>query len=474
MLEAPNPRVARASFRASVDHMVDKAAAIIKLPDDLTRKIKVANATYTVRFGVRLRGRLETFTGYRSVHSEHREPVKGGIRYAPGANQDDVEALAALMSYKCSLMEIPFGGSKGALVINPGDWEEPELEKITRRFTQELAKRNLISPSQNVPAPDMGTSEREMAWIADQYKRLHPTELNSWACVTGKPANKGGIRGRNSATGRGVQYALREFFRHPRDVKRAQLSGRLGGKKMVLQGLGNVGYHAGRLLAEQDDVCIITVVERDGCVHNESGVDVEALHQHMMATGGCAGFPGFREDDGDPLCQECDILLLAAKEGVVHEGNADAIRAPLVLEAANHPVTSAADILLAQRGTVIIPDMYANAGGVTVSYFEWVKNLNQIRFGRMQRREHERHTRELLEAMEGLTGKKVPDEMRLRLVGGPTEEDLVRSGLDDTMRQGYSDISACYNSRDDIPDLRTAAMAISLQRIADAYRSLGL
>ena len=192
------------SFSTSVDSMFKRAARAMNLSPGLQEKIRVCNATYIVRFGVRLRGELFTFTGYRAVHSEHMEPVKGGIRYSLDVNQDEIEALAALMTYKCALVELPFGGSKGGLCIDPREWDEHELEQITRRFTYELARRGLISPSLNVPAPDMGTGEREMAWIADQYARMFTTDINARACVTGKPLIAGGIVGRTEATGRGV------------------------------------------------------------------------------------------------------------------------------------------------------------------------------------------------------------------------------------------------------------------------------
>src|SRR6056297_1551522 len=234
------------TFRESVDLMFNRAVALTDLSPGLEEKIRVCNATYTVRFGVRLRGSIHTFTGYRSVHSEHMEPVKGGIRYALSVNQDEVEALAALMTYKCALVETPFGGSKGGLRIDPREYEPNELELITRRFAYELAKRDLIHPAQNVPAPDMGTGEREMAWIADQYHRMNTRDINANACVTGKPTHAGGIQGRVEATGRGVQYALQEFFRHPDALEAAGMSGGLGGKRVVVQGLGNVGYHAAK------------------------------------------------------------------------------------------------------------------------------------------------------------------------------------------------------------------------------------
>src|SRR6056297_136209 len=279
------------SFRQSVDLMFNRAAALMDLPPGLEEKIRVCNATYTVRFGVRLRGQIQTFTGYRSVHSEHMEPVKGGIRYAMGVHQDEVEALAALMSYKCALVETPFGGSKGGLRLDPRDYDEHELEQITRRFAYELAKRDLIHPSQNVPAPDIGTGEREMAWIADQYARMNTTDINARACVTGKPLNAGGISGRVEATGRGVQYALREFFRDPRDMACAGLTGTLEGKRVIVQGLGNVGYHAAKFLCEEDGAVITGIIEHDGALYSPDGIDVNAVHEWLVKHGGVTGFP---------------------------------------------------------------------------------------------------------------------------------------------------------------------------------------
>ncbi|MFT5571260.1 MAG: glutamate dehydrogenase (NAD(P)+) [Cryomorphaceae bacterium] len=462
------------SFLSSVELMFDQAAELVGLNDDLRHKIKVANSTYTVRFGVRLRNKLYTFTGYRSVHSEHREPVKGGIRYAPFADQDEVEALASLMTYKCALVEAPFGGSKGALVIEPTDWEPHELERITRRFTQELAKRSLISPAQNVPAPDMGTGEREMAWMADEYKRLFPGDLNSWACVTGKPVSKGGIRGRVEATGRGIQYALQEAFRHPEDIKYAGLSGTLAGKRIVVQGLGNVGYHASQFLSQEDDALIIGVLERDGAVVDENGIDIDGLHQHIHHHGGVKGYKGYTPNSASVLEMDCDILIPAAMEGAITPDNADRIKAKIIIEAANGPITFTANTMLRDKGVLIIPDLYANAGGVTVSYFEWVKNLSHIRFGRMQRRQQEGQTRKMVDAIEEMVGKKFPEELLADIISGPTELDLVRSGLDDVMREGYQVISAKWRSDDRIPDLRTAAMMIAIERIQDSYQSLGI
>ena len=469
------------SFRESVDLMFNRAAALMDLPPGLEEKIRVCNATYTVRFGVRLRGQIHTFTGYRSVHSEHMEPVKGGIRYAMAVNQDEVEALAALMTYKCALVEAPFGGSKGGLRIDPRKYEEHELEQITRRFAYELAKRDLINPSQNVPAPDMGTGEREMAWIADQYARMNPTDINARACVTGKPLNAGGISGRVEATGRGIQYALREFFRHPEDVKKAGLSGSLDGKRVIVQGLGNVGYHAAKFLSEEDGSLIAGIIERDGALYDPEGIDVEAVHQWIAKHGGVKGYPDATHTAEGPavLEEECDILIPAALEGVINLSNAERIKAPLIIEAANGPVTAGADEVLRKKGTVIIPDMYANAGGVTVSYFEWVKNLSHIRFGRMQRRQEEARHELIVKELERLDrylgdAWSMSPDFKAKYLKGADELELVRSGLDDTMRIAYQAMSEVWHDRDDVDDLRTAAYIVSIDRVAKSYRAKGL
>ncbi|WP_170381591.1 Glu/Leu/Phe/Val family dehydrogenase [Ruegeria atlantica] len=469
------------SFRESVDLMFNRAASLMDLPPGLEEKIRVCNATYTVRFGVRLRGEIHTFTGYRSVHSEHMEPVKGGIRYALAVNQDEVEALAALMTYKCALVETPFGGSKGGLCIDPRKYEEHELEQITRRFAYELAKRDLINPSQNVPAPDMGTGEREMAWIADQYARMNTTDINSRACVTGKPLNAGGIAGRVEATGRGIQYALREFFRHPEDVQKAGLSGKLDGKRVVVQGLGNVGYHAAKFLSEEDGSKIVGIIEWDGALYNPDGIDVESVRQWIVKHGGVKGYPDATHsvEGAEVLEAECDILVPAALEGVINLTNAERIKAPLIIEAANGPVTAGADQILRKKGTVIIPDMYANAGGVTVSYFEWVKNLSHIRFGRMQRRQEESRHELIVSELERLDrylgdAWSMSPDFKAKYLKGADELELVRSGLDDTMRIAYQSMREVWHSREDVEDLRTAAYIVAIDRVSKSYRAKGL
>lgn len=467
------------SFRESVDVLFNRAASKLDLSPGLVEKIRVCNSTYTVRFGVKLRGDYQTFTGYRSVHSEHAEPVKGGIRYSMGVNQDEVEALAALMTYKCAIVEVPFGGSKGGLRINPRDWNEEELEKITRRFAYELIKRDLINPSQNVPAPDMGTGEREMAWIADQYRRMNTTDINARGCVTGKPLNVGGIRGRTEATGRGVQYALQEMFRNKEDIAIAGLDGDLSGKRIILQGFGNVGYHAAKFLQEEDDAKITCIIEYNGGLTNDKGIDIQAAKDWFTEKGTFEGYDGgtYIKDTSALLEGKCDILIPAALEGVINISNADKIDANVIIEAANGPVTSGADEILRKKGVVIIPDMYANAGGVTVSYFEWVKNLSHIRFGRMQRREEEARSRMLIAEIEKTTDAKFSKEFKINYIKGADELTLVRSGLDDTMRSAYGGMREVWHqNRKNDPefDLRTAAFMISIQRVADTYKALSI
>ena len=469
------------SFRESVDTMFNRAVETIDLPPGMKEKMRSCNATYTVRFGVRLRGEIKTFTGHRAVHSEHMEPVKGGIRYAESVDQDEVEALAALMTYKCALVDTPFGGSKGGLCINPREYDEHELELITRRFAYELIKRDLIHPSQNVPAPDMGTGEREMSWIADQYARMNTTDINAKACVTGKPINAGGIAGRVEATGRGVQYALREFFREPADLKQAKLSGTLDGKRLIVQGLGNVGYHASKFLVEEDGSKVVAIIERDGAIFSDKGFNPSEVRNWINEKGGVEGFPGaqYTKNGCKLLEAECDILIPAALEGVIHRDNAANVRAPLIIEAANGPVTSMADDILRKKGCVIIPDMYANAGGVTVSYFEWVKNLSHIRFGRMQRREQEARNEMVINELQHLSDSMgdrwtLSSDFSQKYIKGAGELELVRSGLDDTMRGALQAMRSVWHEREVITDLRMAAYLVAIEKIAASYKGKGL
>ncbi|MCL4871505.1 MAG: Glu/Leu/Phe/Val dehydrogenase [Anaerolineae bacterium] len=449
----------------------------MELTPGLEDHIKACHTVLQIQFPVKLTdGRIHVFKGWRAVHSNHRLPVKGGIRYALHVNQDEVEALAALMTYKCALVDAPFGGSKGGLILDPKKYNDEDMERITRRFARELIEKGYISPGGNVPAPDMGTGPREMAWIADVYKDLHPHEINYFACVTGKPVTNGGIRGRVEATGRGVQYAIREFFRHPKDMKLINFTGGIEGKRVVIQGLGNVGYHAAKFLAQEDGAKIIAIIEWDGAIINEAGLPIEPVRQYINENKGVKGFPNatYIEDGRLALELECDILIPAALESQITSENVDNIKAPLIVEGANGPVTYAADEKLRLKGTVVLPDFYANAGGVTVSYFEWIKNLSRIRFGRMQRRQDEYRGQAIVRALEKLTGQEVPEEIRLELSTGADELALVRSGLDDTMRTAYQEISEVFHSRSEITDFRTAAFVVALRKIARTYMEMGI
>ena len=464
------------SFRESVDLMVDKAMTAMKLDVGVANAIKTCSAVLQVQFPVKIRGKLEVFTGWRATHSTHRLPAKGGIRYAPYASQNEVEALAALMTYKCAIVDVPFGGSKGALVIDPSLYDRDELELITRRFTIELIRKGFLSPSTNVPAPDLGTGQREMAWIADTYKNLHPEDINYIACVTGKPVQHGGIQGRVEATGRGIQYGLREFFRHPGDVKSANMLGGLEGKTCVIQGLGNVGYHASKFLSEEDGLVITAVIERDGALINDEGINIEDLYQHITEHGTIKNFPSatFEEDGMAVLEKECDILIPAALESQITLENADRINTKLIIEAANGPITFGADEILSKKGVIIIPDAYANAGGVTVSYFEWIRNISHIRFGRMQKRHDEMRGQQMASMLEEVTGGKVSDSLRNSVVRGADELDLVRSGLDDTMRVSYQQIRSTLENDENVHDLRTASYVTSITKIARSYIDIGV
>ena len=462
-------------FLSSVNHMIDRAFGAMDLPKGLAEQIKCTNSLYRVNFPVELRGDIHVFTGWRAVHSEHRLPSKGGIRFSTLVNRDEIEALAALMSYKCAIVDVPFGGSKGGLIIDPSQWQEPELKLITKRFAYELAKKGYISPSENVPAPDIGTGEREMAWIADTYRMLYPQDLNAIACVTGKPVSQGGIAGRTEATGRGVHYALQEFFRHPDDVKAAGLAGTLAGKRVVIQGLGNVGYHAAKFLQE-DGAIIIAIAERDGALYSENGLDVEGVHEFLVRSGGVANYgeAEFMENSAKALELPCDILIPAALEGQLTAENSERVQASLIVEAANGPTTYEADQILHKRGKTILPDVFVNAGGVTVSYFEWVKNVSHIRFGRLDRRLEEARGRQIIAIVEEATGRKVPEHLATPLQSGAGELDLVRSGLDDTMRVAWNEIREVRYSRQNVPDYRTAAFVLALDKIARAYLEFGI
>ena len=464
------------NFLDDTTKFVNKALKLIPISKGLANKIITCNSTYTVRFGVRLRGDIYTFEGWRSVHSEHMEPTKGGIRFDLATHAEEVEALAALMSYKNAIINVPFGGSKGGLKINPSEWEEFEIEKITRKFAQELIKRDLISPSQNVPAPDIGTSSREMAWIADEYRKIRPTDINAAACVTGKPASKNGLEGREEATGRGVQYILREFFKNEDLLKLLNFSSSMNDKNFIIQGFGNVGYHAAKFISEDNGMKLIGIGEYNGAIYNLEGINVEHAKKYFLKNGSFEKYPKatFIKDASLILKKDCDVLIPAARENVITEKNADEIKAKLIIEAANGPISYKAHSILNRKKVFVIPDILANAGGVAVSYFEWVKNIRHIRFGRLEKRQNIIQLNNLIEAIESMTGNTMPAKYKSNFLDGVDEIDLIRSGLDDMMIDGFQEVKKEFIGNEKILDFRTAAYKVAIEKIAMSYDSIGL
>jgi glutamate dehydrogenase (NAD(P)+) len=416
------------------------------------------------------------FQGWRAEHSQHRKPTKGGLRYSTAVEQDEVMALAALMTYKCAIVDVPFGGSKGGIKLDPKKYTKEQLEHITRRFTAELVRKNFIGPGINVPAPDLGTGEQEMAWIADTYDALMPGQIDSLACVTGKPVTQGGIRGRREATGRGVQYGIREAFKNRSDLKRCGLDGDLQGKRIAVQGFGNVGYHAAKFLSEEDGCKVVGIGDVTGGLYDPNGIHIADLTDYRAKTGTIAGFKGARplQNPREVLEVDCDILVPAALENQITQDNAERVRARVVAEAANGPTTLAADEILLKRSVLVIPDIYLNAGGVTVSYFEWTKNLSHIRYGRMEKRLDEMYRQKLVSTIEQATKIPVPDAQRNDLLHGADEVDLVNSGLEGTMQNAYREIRSALEADAGLGDLRTAAYAVAIQKVARSYMELGV
>jgi glutamate dehydrogenase (NAD(P)+) len=462
------------TFFESVQQNFDKAAIHTGLPKGLLEQIKVCNAVYQMRFPVKIGNEYQVIEAYRVQHSHHRLPTKGGIRYSMHVNQDEVMALAALMTYKCAIVDVPFGGAKGGIRISPKNYTPKQLENITRRYTAELIRKNFIGPGIDVPAPDYGTGAREMAWIVDTYTSMKHGEIDGAACVTGKPVSQNGIRGREEATGRGVFYGLREFMNY--DYKMANLKPGIEGKTMVIQGLGNVGSYAGTISQREGDVKVIAVAEVEGGIFKASGINVEELLNFRKETGSIIGFPGSKTlpKGSDVLELECDILVPAALENVIHAGNANKIKAKVIGEAANGPIMSDAEEILLKKGIVILPDMFLNAGGVTVSYFEWLKNLSHMRFGRMEKRFNSNTYQNLVNLVEEMTGKRIGSQEKTFLTRGADEVDLVRSGLEETMITAYQHIREVHKRKKAIKDLRTAAFVGALDKIAGDYLSLGI
>ncbi|MBD3163440.1 MAG: Glu/Leu/Phe/Val dehydrogenase [Candidatus Eisenbacteria bacterium] len=463
-------------FLEQVDASFDRAAAYTDFPLDLLELIKQVNGVYYFTFPLkRDDGSLEVIRAWRAEHSHHRLPTKGGIRFSSLVEEDEVIALSALMSYKCAIVDVPFGGAKGGVKISRRNYSTSEIERVVRRYVFELAKKNFIGPSVDVPAPDYGTGSEEMAWIADMYTSMNMQELNAYACVTGKPIAQGGIRGRNEATGRGVVFGLREACSFSQDMEALGLATGLEGKRVVIQGLGNVGYHAAKFLLEEGAV-LVGLAEREGAIVSENGLALEDVVAHRRETGSILDFPGAQDlsESRQALELDCDILVPAALEEEINSSNASRIKAKIIAEAANGPTTAEADAVLRERGVLILPDVFLNAGGVTVSYFEWIKNLSHIRFGRLEKRFEEKSARRILEAVAGMCGGSVTEEVVDLAVRGASEEDLVNSGLEETMATAYQGIRSTRLRLGSEVDLRTAAMVIAIEKIAVAYEQRGI
>src|ERR1043166_6588282 len=465
----------KSSFFDNVSIYFDQAASFTEYPKGLLDQIKICNSVYSFKFPVRTQQGYQVISGWRAQHSHHKLPVKGGIRYSEDANEDEVKALAALMTYKCAVMDVPFGGAKGAVKINPKNYTIQELEQITRRYTSELIKKNFIGPGVDVPAPDYGTGQREMSWIADTYSAFHPGQIDALACGTGKPVSQGGVRGRLEATGRGVFFGLREACNHEDDMKSIGLEPGFGGRGVVVQGLGNVGYHAAKF-CQNGGALIVGLVEYEGAIYHPKGLDVDAVMKHRKDTGSLLNFPGatslHNREAGLEL--ECDILIPAALENQVTEKNASRIKTKILAEAANGPTTARAEDILLERGVLIIPDIFLNAGGVTASYFEWLKNLSHVRFGRMGKRFEQTTNENLLRVLEETTGRKLSEVEKKKVARGADEIDLVNSGLEESMAVAYQQIREIWKADPKIQGLRTAAFISAINKIATSYAELGI
>jgi len=465
-----------ASFLDQVNRAFDRAAQFTRHDPTLLANIKACKNLFYTSFPIkRDDGRIEVMHAWRAEHSHHKLPCKGGIRYADNVDDHEVQALAALMTYKCALVDVPFGGAKGGIRLNPKEYSPGELERITRRYVFELVRKNFMGPGLDVPAPDVGTGPREMAWIADTYTQLRPGELDALGCVTAKPVSAGGIRGRVEATGRGVYYGVREACGVEEDMKALGLTTGIEGKRVVVQGMGNVGYFAAKFFQEAGAI-LVGLAESEGAIANPKGLDLERVVAHRREKRSLLDCPGAtnlpRREAALEL--ECDILIPAALERQITAENAPRVNAKLVVEAANGPTTPEADEILAQRGVTVIPDAYINAGGVTVSYFEWVKNLGHVRFGRMQRRFEQGAYGRLLEAVESVTGRRFTADEIERVTHGASEEDLVNSGLEETMVGAYHPIREVWKQKGDSVDLRTAAMIVAIDKVALSYEQLGI
>jgi len=454
----------------------DKASKLSGLPEHTLNSMKQCQNILRVEFQVKNdKGTYDSVSAYRAQHSMHRLPVKGGIRYAPNVDLEEVMALASLMTFKCALADVPFGGAKGGVCIDPKKMSEAMLERITRQYTMSLCQKNFIGPGLDVPAPDMGTGAREMGWIRDTYQQFNSQDVDSMACVTGKSVQQGGIRGREEATGLGVYYGIREFLSYPEVLAKTGLTQGVAGKRVVIQGFGNVGYWAAHFF-QQHGAKVVGVGEYNGAIYNPDGLDVNELIKFWNANKTFQGYQGkahFLSADRSTeiLEADCDVLIPAALEKQLTQKNAGNVKAKLIGEAANGPTTPAADEILLAKNAIIIPDLLLNSGGVTVSYFEWLKNLAHVRFGRLNRRWEEQGKRSIIDLLEKVSTRPLTEQEKREVIAGASEKDIVYSGLDDTMTnacQETRDAANLYNT-----DFRSAAFLVAIKKVAVASSQSG-
>ncbi len=460
-------------FFEQVNKNFDKAAPYTRFEKGLLDQIKIANQVYEITFPIRRDdGSIDVIKGWRVEHSHHKLPTKGGIRYSRIVNEDETKALAALMTYKCALVDVPFGGAKGGIAVDKRKYSDKEMERITRRYTYELIKKNFIGPAVDVPAPDYGTGSREMGWIVDTYRQFS-NDLNAEGCVTGKPIQQGGVRGRTEATGMGVFFGIREACSKADDMKALGLETGVEGKTFIVQGLGNVGYHASKYMTEAGAL-LVGVAEREGSIYKKDGIDLESLMAFRNETGSIMDFEGATNlpDKSTVLTEPADILIPAALENQINEGNAKDVKIKILAEAANGPTSAEAHDILKEKGVLIIPDAYLNAGGVVVSYFEWLKNLQHVRFGRIEKRFDENALRNVLDAVENLSSIKFSDIERLNLTQGAGEFELVKSGLEETMVTAYNEILEARSEYE--VDLRTASFIVAINKVGTIYEQMGI
>ncbi|CAO3648115.1 unnamed protein product [Cunninghamella echinulata] len=463
------------TFLQFVEQYYDRAAKLSNVNSGTLSHLRAVDSVLRVTFPIELGdGKYEVIEGYRAQHSRHRLPVKGGIRYSEEVDLQEVEALASLMTYKCAVVDVPFGGAKGGVKIDPRKYTPEQLERITRRFAMELCQKNFLGAGTDVPAPDVGTGPREMSWIMDTYRQFNPSDVNAAGCVTGKPLSQGGVRGRTESTGLGIYYSIREFLSYPEVQKKTGLSGKIEGTSVVVQGFGNVGYYVSKFF-ENNGAKVVGIGERDCAIYDPNGLNIEELHKHYVEKGTFRGYSQTAQiiDDSVKVLEtECDILVPAALERQIGLLNCDKIKAKVIGEGANGPVTPAAHEALEKRGVVVLPDLLLNAGGVTVSYFEWLKNLSHVRFGRMNKKWDESNRLKLFSLVEESAGRQLTEAERKAIVHGAEEADLVYSGLEDTM------IQACEETRQTASlknvDFRTAAYLNAIQKIAAVYEGSGM